>query len=204
MPSKRSGRPTTSRPSSCHPRVFTKCASTGVTAPQASATIPYDCLRCSSKVVGAYCDLELIGTGSMGDVYRARRPDMRDQQVAIKIPKTSDEQFRKRFEREIAASAMLRHENIVRAFDCGEIEGRPFLAMELEDGTLLGVAVRTTLGDQPRSTLLRPDVQWLKRVIDNHRKLVAESGDPIPPAKLSTLGWIRLQKQRAELDAIQK
>ena len=111
-------------------------------APQASTTIPYDCYQCSSKVVGAYCDLELIGTGSMGAVYKARRPDMRDQQVAIKIPKTSDEQFRKRFEREIAASAMLRHENIVRAFDCGEVDGRPFLAMELEDGKLLADLVR--------------------------------------------------------------
>jgi len=86
--------------------------------------------------------LEAIGGGAMGEVYRARRPDMRDQRVAIKIPKTSDESSRRRFEREIAASAMLQHENIVRAFDWGEIDGCLFLVMELADGRLLEDVVR--------------------------------------------------------------
>lgn len=129
--------------SQSQPTITVKCpACRSEFVPQVSTAIPYDCARCSSKVVGAYCDLQLIGTGAMGEVYRARRPDMRDRQVAIKIPKTSDEQFRQRFEREIAASAMLQHENIVRAFDCGEIAGHPFLAMELEDGELLADLAR--------------------------------------------------------------
>jgi len=93
-------------------------------------------------VVGAYCDLELIGDGSMGKVYRARRPDMRDQRVAVKIPKTSDVQSRERFNREIAASATLRHENIVRAFDCGESDGQLYLVMDLEEGQILNDLVR--------------------------------------------------------------
>ena len=78
----------------------------------------------------------------MGKVYRGRRPDMRNQRVAIKIPKTSDVQSRERFNREIAASAMLRHENIVRAFDCGEVDGQLFLVMQLEEGRLLSDLVR--------------------------------------------------------------
>ncbi len=110
--------------------------------PPAAASLPYGCAHCSSQVVGAYCDLEVIGDGGMGKVYRARRPDMRDQRVAIKIPKTSDVQSRERFNREIAASAMLRHENIVRAFDCGEVDGQLFLVMQLEEGRLLSDVVR--------------------------------------------------------------
>lgn len=106
------------------------------TPPQAVG-LPYTCPNCLSKIVGAYCDLELIGNGSMGQVYRARRPDMRDQRVAIKIPKTSNDDSRERFNREIAASATLRHENIVRAFDCGEVDGHLFLAMNLEEGRIL-------------------------------------------------------------------
>lgn len=111
--------------------------------PPAAASIPYGCAHCRSQVVGAYCDLELIGDGGMGKVYRARRPDMRDQRVAIKIPKTSDVQSRERFNREIAASATLRHENIVRAFDCGEADGQLFLVMQLEEGQILNDLVRS-------------------------------------------------------------
>ena len=111
--------------------------------PPPGAKIPFTCPHCGSLVVGPYCDLALIGSGAMGEVFSARRPNMRDQRVAIKIPKKSDAESRRRFEREIAASAMLRHENIVRAFDCGEVDGHPFLGMELESGQLLEDVVRT-------------------------------------------------------------
>lgn len=77
----------------------------------------------------------------MGLVYRARRPDMGDRAVAIKIPFDVDERLRQRFAREIAASARLQHENIVRAFDCGEAAGRPYLVMELVDGASLAEVV---------------------------------------------------------------
>jgi outer membrane protein assembly factor BamB len=105
--------------------------------------LPHVCPHCQSHVLGAYCDLVLIGSGAMGDVYRGRRPDMGNRPVAIKIPKAADPQVHGRFEREIAASALLRHENIVCAFDRGEVDGRPYLVMEYVDGRSLSQVVET-------------------------------------------------------------
>ena len=109
----------------------------------AGGSIPYTCPHCQSKVLGVYCNLRLIGCGAMGDVFEAHRPDMGNRVVAIKIPKTVEPQVRSRFEREIAASARLRHENIVCAFDRGEEEGRPYLVMEFVAGRALSDVVES-------------------------------------------------------------
>ena len=77
---------------------------------RSGGVIPYRCPYCVKLVLGPYCDLEWIGGGGMGDVYRAREPGSGDRTVAIKVPKTDlDPQLAKRrFQREIAASARLR------------------------------------------------------------------------------------------------
>jgi serine/threonine protein kinase len=62
---------------------------------------------------------------------------MGDRSVAIKIPRVATEQVRLRFEREIAASARLQHENIVRVFDRGDAGGVPYLVMEYVEGRSL-------------------------------------------------------------------
>ncbi len=51
--------------------------------------IPYRCPCCVKLVLGPYCDLQWIGGGGMGDVYRAREPASGDRTVAIKVPKTT-------------------------------------------------------------------------------------------------------------------
>jgi outer membrane protein assembly factor BamB len=95
-------------------------------------------------VLGPYCDLEWIGGGGMADVYRAREPEMGDRTVAIKIPKTDydTDRAKRRFEREIAASARLQHENAVRAYHRGDAGGRPYLVMEFVSGRKLSELVR--------------------------------------------------------------
>ncbi len=106
---------------------------------------PYPCPRCASRVLGPYCDLQGIGGGAMADVYRAREPGMGDRAVAIKLPKTgSDPQHvRRRFEREIAASARMQHENAVRAYPRGETGGRPYLVLEFVAGRRLSDVVHS-------------------------------------------------------------
>jgi serine/threonine-protein kinase len=48
-----------------------------------------------------------------------------------------DEDLRRRFVREARLAARLAHPNVVRVFDVGEDEGRPFIAMEYVDGETL-------------------------------------------------------------------
>ncbi len=106
--------------------------------------IPWACPRCGSTVLERYCDLEMVGGGGMGDVYQARDPRMGNRSVAVKIPVTgvNPERVRQRFQREITASARLQHENAVRAYDCGEQSGRPYLVMEFVSGRKLSDRVR--------------------------------------------------------------
>jgi serine/threonine-protein kinase len=52
-----------------------------------------------------------------------------------------DEDLRRRFVREARLSARLAHPNVVRVFDVGEDEGRPFIAMEYVDGETLAELV---------------------------------------------------------------
>ena len=88
--------------------------------------------------LGPYELLERIGSGGMGEVYRARRADAQfEKQVAIKLVRAGlDTRFvlgRFRAERQILAS--LEHPGIARLIDGGMTpEGLPYLVMELVDG----------------------------------------------------------------------
>jgi serine/threonine-protein kinase len=79
--------------------------------------------------LGPYYILEKIGTGGMGEVYRARDERL-GREVAIKV---SSERFNERFEREAKLIASLNHHNICSLFDVGA----NFLVMELIDGPTL-------------------------------------------------------------------
>ena len=83
--------------------------------------------------------LEIIGTGGMAVVYKARCHRL-NRLVAIKILKdefSRDEEFRRRFHAEGEAVAMLSHPNIVQVFDVSTSESANFIVMELIDGISL-------------------------------------------------------------------
>ena len=83
--------------------------------------------------------LEVIGTGGMAVVYKARCHRL-NRLVAIKILKDEfarDEEFRRRFHAEGEAVAMLSHPNIVQVFDVSSTENANFIVMELIDGISL-------------------------------------------------------------------
>ena len=80
--------------------------------------------------------LELVGTGGMGCVYRARQSRL-EREVALKVlPRElgSDDMFAERFAREARAMAKLNHPNVVSIHDFGEIQGLHYLVMEHMDG----------------------------------------------------------------------
>ena len=83
--------------------------------------------------------LEVIGTGGMAVVYKARCHRL-NRLVAIKILKDEfarDEEFRRRFNAEGEAVAMLSHPNIVQVYDVSSDSDANFIVMELIDGISL-------------------------------------------------------------------
>ena len=83
--------------------------------------------------------LEIIGTGGMAVVYKARCHRL-NRLVAVKILKdeySRDEEFRRRFHHEGEAVAMLSHPNIVQVYDVSSTDNADFIVMELIDGITL-------------------------------------------------------------------
>jgi serine/threonine protein kinase/tetratricopeptide (TPR) repeat protein len=86
--------------------------------------------------LGRYRILDLIGTGGMGEVYRAEDPRL-SREVAVKVLRSLDTVALKRFEREARAVASLAHPNTLAVYDVGEHKGLPYLVSELLSGQTL-------------------------------------------------------------------
>lgn len=79
---------------------------------------------------------ERIGSGGMGEVWRARDQSL-GRPVAVKIIRehgSRDASFRERFTREADAMALLDHPHIVRVYDFFTSDGHGFLVMGFIDG----------------------------------------------------------------------
>jgi eukaryotic-like serine/threonine-protein kinase len=89
--------------------------------------------------VGPYRIVALLARGGMGDVYRATDPRL-GRDVALKMltsAERGDGHAVERFLQEARITASLDHPNIVKVFDVGMSNGRPFLVSELLDGETL-------------------------------------------------------------------
>ena len=96
------------------------------------------------KQLGDYIVLGPLGSGGMGQVYRAEHRLM-GRQVAIKVLKdnrSNDASSKLRFEREVRTIAKLSHPNVVSAFDAREEHGTLFLVTELIDGEDLASLIK--------------------------------------------------------------
>jgi predicted ATPase len=78
-----------------------------------------------------------LGRGAMGIVYRGH-DTLLDRDVAVKVlsAEVLNAETRARLLREAQAAAQLRHPNIVPVFDAGEVEGTPYVVMEVEGPSL--------------------------------------------------------------------
>ncbi len=94
--------------------------------------------------VPGYDVLKQIGRGGMGVVYKALQRSTK-RIVALKVlleGPLASESARRRFEREVALAAHLRHHNIIPIYDSGVAEGRMYYAMEYVHGLPLSDYLR--------------------------------------------------------------
>jgi serine/threonine protein kinase len=101
------------------------------------------------RSIGRYRIETLLGTGAMGEVYRAHDPAI-DRLVAIKVVRpelvagSGGEQLLERFRREARAAGRRFHPNIVAIWDFGDDNGMPFLVMDLVEGQSLDQLIKSS------------------------------------------------------------
>ena len=143
----------TASPLMCDPNAPTLLTSRGPTpvgdvgglTAQTAATLPGRSSPDGETLqqVGRYRIHERLGRGGMATVFKAHDPSI-GRDVAIKFLHASlcqEPEYRTRFLSEARAAGGLSHPNIVTVHDVGEIEGRPYMAMELLDGQTLSEVI---------------------------------------------------------------
>ncbi len=104
--------------------------------------------------LGQYEIVGPIGSGGMGDVYRARDNRLR-REVALKMladAAVNNVDSLARFDRETHAVAALNHPNILAIHDSGTHNGVPYAVTELLEGETLADRLRTGPLAAPRAT----------------------------------------------------
>ncbi len=127
--------------------------------PRAGKTLLDTSLAPKSRREDGPVDYEILGElgrGGMGIVYKARHRRL-NRLVALKMIRGAyaDEIQIARFKIEAEAVATLRHPNILQIYDIGEVNGSPYVALELlEGGSLI---------DRLRGALLAPKqaAEWM-------------------------------------------
>lgn len=124
----------------------------------------------AAQTFGRYELLRIAGSGGMAQVHLARQlgPEGFVKPCVLKriAPAYAhDETVRRMFLEEARISALLNHPNIVQTFDYGEVDGVPYLAMELVDGVNLAQLCRT-LAANHRWLPLQPAIEMVAGVLD--------------------------------------
>ncbi|MEM9367547.1 MAG: serine/threonine-protein kinase [Planctomycetota bacterium] len=100
----------------------------------------------TSKRLGRYQTMKVVGSGAMGTVYLAHDTQL-DRQVALKTPRFDGDETAsaiQRFYREARAAAKLQHRNICPVYDVGEIDGQHFISMAFIPGRCMSECVRAS------------------------------------------------------------
>jgi eukaryotic-like serine/threonine-protein kinase len=124
--------------------------------------------------LGPYEILALLGSGGMGEVYRARDPKL-GREVAIKVlPAESlhDDTARARLLREARLAATLNHPNICTVHEVGEADGHVYLAMELIEGRPLSDMIAERPTGLPIENVARYGAQIASALAHAHERHV--------------------------------
>src|SRR5574342_650014 len=120
--------------------------------------------------LGPYEILGPLGSGGMGEVYRARDTRL-ERTVAVKVlPQhlSSSPEVRQRFEREAKTISQLSHSHICALYDVGQEGETEYLVMEYLEGETL--STRLARGPLPSEQLLRYGVEIADALDKAHRQ----------------------------------
>jgi non-specific serine/threonine protein kinase/serine/threonine-protein kinase len=137
-----------------------------------SPTLAYEPADGQESVrVRNYRILQRVGTGGMGEVYKAEQLEPIKREVALKVvkPGMDTREIVARFDSERQTLALMNHTNIARIFDGGATEqGRPYFAMEFVKG--LSISRYCDTHNLRTSERLRLFVQVCEGVQHAHQK----------------------------------
>jgi TolB-like protein/Tfp pilus assembly protein PilF len=160
--------------------------------------------------LGPYEILDLLGSGGIGDVYRARDSRL-GRQVAIKVLSDrlcTDAELLRRFQREAQAAGALNHPNVVSVYDVGHQDGVHYVVSELVDGeTLRSRLASGPLPEPVASDLSAQIARGLSAAHDQgvvHRDLKPENVMVTRDgrAKILDFGVAKIDPPLAALDAV--
>jgi serine/threonine protein kinase/predicted esterase/Tfp pilus assembly protein PilF len=151
--------------------------------------------------IGPHRILDFLGEGGMGAVYLGV-DDRLGRRVAIKVghaghvgrgSSAASLRSRARFDREIRAVAQLEHPGIVRIYDVGESDGRPYFTMEFVEGVTLARIIeelceRKVAFEQLSTAVLREIVESSARPPDS-RPGDSRPGDPRAGSSSESSAW---------------
>jgi Tol biopolymer transport system component/predicted Ser/Thr protein kinase len=138
------------------------------------------------RSISHYKITDKLGEGGMGVVYKAEDTKL-DRAVALKFLAAhlvSDEDVRKRFEREAKAAAALNHPNICTVHSIDEFEGKTFIAMAFLEGE--GLDKKIEAGPLKLKDALDIAIQTAQGLQAAHEKKIVHRD--IKPANLMVTG----------------
>ena len=146
----------------------------------------------SGSQIGPYHVLEPLGSGGMGEVYRARDTKL-GRDVALKVlsdPVTTDSGRMARFTREAQLLASLNHPNIAAIYGVEEGGGGLTLVLEYIDGETL--ADRINKGPLPVDEALRVALQIAQALEAAHEKAVIHRDLKPANVKITSDGKVKV------------
>jgi len=154
--------------------------------------------------IGRFRVEELLGSGGMGDVYRAIDPTLQ-RMVAVKTvrPNIEKPEYLTRLYREAQACARLQHPHIVTVHEAGEVDGVVYIAMEyLKGRDLAKVLKQGSLSFEDRIRILNEVLEALEHAHGEnviHRDIKPSNVYVLPNGaiKLVDFGLARMEHAEA-------
>jgi Tol biopolymer transport system component len=126
----------------------------------------------SGTRIGPYEVIAPLGSGGMGEVWKARDARLA-RDVAIKILPdgvAADADRLRRFEQEAQAAAALNHPNILAVYDVGTLDRQPYIISELLEGETLRDRLSSAAGALPARKAIEYAVQLAHGLAAAHQK----------------------------------